>query len=99
MKPAPLRPRVRFPWRWLVDSPLILSTWCAVMLGARAAHDVDEALGVAQEVRTRASFVMAQVAAEAAAMAVSPDDRDGTERRVEIGDVVVTVKTVGTGLH
>jgi hypothetical protein len=99
MKQARLRPRVRFPWRWLVDSPLILATWIAILLGARAANDVDEALGVAHEVRARSGFLMARVAAEAAAMGVSADDRDGTERRVTIGDVAVTMKTVGTCLR
>ncbi|MDO8349491.1 MAG: hypothetical protein Q7T30_04620 [Planctomycetota bacterium] len=99
MRVAPLRPRVRFPWRWLVDSPLVLVTWVVVLLAASTAREVDQALGGADDVRRRASFWMAKVAAETAAMGVSLDDHAGAPRCMTVGDVAVTVQAVGRELR
>lgn len=84
-------PRARFQWAWLVDSPLLIAAWVAVVMGLLTLVQVARALREADRVRERSNQVFARMAAEAAvaglpASAVSPV-------QVAIGRVAVRVES------
>lgn len=63
-------PRARFQWAWLVDSPLLIAAWVAVVMGLLTLVQVARALREADRVRVRSNEVLARVAAEAAVAAL-----------------------------
>ena len=86
-------PRARFQWAWLIDSPLLIAAWIAVVMGLLTLVQVARALREADRVRERSNQVLARVAAEAAVAglpvsAVLPV-------QLAIGRVAVRVESAG----
>ena len=91
--PAP----VRLSWRWLVDSPLVVAAWIAVLLGAWSLQRVGGALEDASALKTEADGELARLAAEAAVMQLPLDDDTQSWER-EVGPVAVAVQRRGDRL-
>ena len=83
-------PRARFQWAWLVDSPLLIAAWVAVVMGLLTLVQVARALREADRVRARSNQVLARVAAEAAVAGLPADVVLPVE--VAIGHVQVRVE-------
>ena len=80
-------------WRALVESPLLLSVWFAIVMACLTVHDVAAALRRAEIVRGAVSTAMARVAAETAAVRHLPVD--GDRGFVKVGEVAVTMQRNG----
>lgn len=84
-------PRARFQWAWLIDSPLLIAAWVAMVMGLLTLVQVARALREADRVRERANEVLARVAAEAAVAGLSADAAVPVE--VAIGSVTVRIES------
>lgn len=73
--------------RWLLDSPLLLATWCSFAFGLMAVVAVAAALRRAELVRAEVAGELARLAAEAAAIEFCAGD--ATRARVNVGDFEV----------
>ncbi|MBM4060487.1 MAG: hypothetical protein FJ265_05245 [Planctomycetes bacterium] len=89
---------VRLPWRWLFDSPLVLAAWAAAALCCFAAVRFVAAVRAAERARQRAGTVLAQVAAEAAALEVAGVSARRLPFAMSMGGVQVRVEAAGSGL-
>lgn len=87
------RPSCR--WRSLVDSPLLLATWAAVVLVCGGLFRTAGALGSAEAVRLDAAASLAHAAAETAAIRHLALAAAGGPTTLRIGDVEVRMQRDG----
>lgn len=89
---------VRWRWRWLCDSPLVLATWATVLLGAWSMQRAGSALHSAEHVRVGADAELARLAADTAVMQLPASTRSRGLWQRSVGSVRVKVERRGDEL-
>ena len=94
-----LRPRLRFSWRWLLDSPLLLATWFCILVGTVVAVRVAAVLRANTVTQRAVRATLTELAAESAATQLTGSAESDAEPAdtLRVADLECTLARDETG--